>query len=50
MSITYKPKRRKRNRTHGFLKRMSTRSGRDIINRRRAKNRKRLTPRARKTA
>lgn len=49
MSITYKPKRRKRNRTHGFLKRMSTRAGRDIINRRRAKKRSRLTPSARKS-
>jgi large subunit ribosomal protein L34 len=48
MSITYQPKRRKRNRTHGFLKRMSTRAGRDIINRRRSKGRKRLAPSARK--
>lgn len=50
MSVTYKPKRRKRNRTHGFLKRMSTRAGRDIINRRRSKGRKRLAPSARKAA
>lgn len=49
MSITYKPKRRKRNRTHGFLKRMSTRAGRAIINSRRSKKRSRLAPSARKT-
>lgn len=42
MSITYKPKRKKRNRKHGFLKRMATRAGRAIINRRRAKKRSRL--------
>lgn len=48
MSITYQPKRKKRNRKHGFLKRMSTRAGRNIINKRRAKKRKRLAPRARK--
>lgn len=42
MSITYKPKRRKRNKKHGFLKRMATRAGRAIIKRRRAKGRKRL--------
>lgn len=42
MSVTYKPSRRKRSRKHGFLKRMATTSGRAIINRRRAKKRKRL--------
>lgn len=48
MSITYKPKRKKRNRKHGFLKRMSTRAGRTIINRRRSKKRTRLSPHARR--
>ena len=42
MSITFKLKRKKRNRKHGFLMRMATKDGRRIINRRRAKGRKRL--------
>lgn len=42
MSVTFKLKRKKRNRKHGFLKRMATKDGRKIINARRAKGRTRL--------
>lgn len=40
---TYQPKKKKRARKHGFLKRSLTRAGRAILSSRRAKKRKSLT-------
>jgi large subunit ribosomal protein L34 len=43
MSITYNPKKKKRQRTHGFLVRGKTRGGRKVLARRRSKGRAKLT-------
>ncbi|MEX0919419.1 MAG: 50S ribosomal protein L34 [Parcubacteria group bacterium] len=42
MSTTYKPKKRKRARTHGFLSRQKTSTGKRTIRNRRRKGRSKL--------
>jgi len=40
---TYQPKKRQRSREHGFMKRMATKAGRNVLRSRRQKGRAKLS-------
>ena len=42
MKMTFQPKNRQEKKEHGFMKRMKTRAGRNVLKARRAKGRKKL--------
>jgi len=43
MKRTYQPKNKQEKREHGFMKRMKTRAGRNVLKARRAKGRKKIS-------
>ena len=43
MKQTYQPKKRQRSKVHGFRNRMKTRSGRNVLKRRRNKGRHKIS-------